>query len=98
MKINGKLETGTIDTLVKPKSGEKASSTSNVDSTSTSTEEGAVARLSGQVGQLNAPDAPFDAQRVAQIQQAIREGKFEINPEAIASKVIESARELLNQQ
>jgi negative regulator of flagellin synthesis FlgM len=96
MKINGKLETGSIDTLVKPKSGEKTSSTSSVDSTST--EEGAVAKLSGQVGKLNAPDAPFDAQKVAQIQQAIREGKFEINPEAIASKVIESARELLNQQ
>lgn len=36
-----------------------------------------------------------DAQRVSEIQQAIREGRFNINPEAIADKLVASVKELL---
>ena len=96
MKINGKLETGTLDKLIKPQGGSKTSATDSTEKSASG--EGAVAKLSGQLGALNSPEAPFDSAKVAQIQQAIREGKFEINAEAVASKVIESARELLNQK
>lgn len=40
----------------------------------------------------------FDAAKVESIKQAISEGRFTINPEAIADKLISSTRELLAQQ
>jgi negative regulator of flagellin synthesis FlgM len=39
----------------------------------------------------------FDAARVAAVKQAIREGKFQINTQLIADKLIETARDLLKQ-
>lgn len=47
-----------------------------------------------------APDAEqqradFDTRKVEQIAQAIRDGQFRINAEAIADKLIANARELL---
>jgi negative regulator of flagellin synthesis FlgM len=39
---------------------------------------------------------PFDAGRVAGIKQAISEGKFSINADAIADRLIVSARELVD--
>ncbi len=38
----------------------------------------------------------FDAARVSQIKQAISDGKFQINANAIADRLISSARELVN--
>lgn len=40
----------------------------------------------------------FDAAKVEAIKQALSEGRFTINPEAIADKLIVSTRELLAQQ
>jgi len=40
-------------------------------------------------------DADFDAAKVERIAQAIRDGKFEINAEAIADKLIAGTREML---
>ena len=37
----------------------------------------------------------FDAQKVQRISDAIRDGKFQVNPEAIADKLISNAQELL---
>ena len=42
-----------------------------------------------------AQEPAIDAQRVAEIRQAIKEGRFTINPEAIADKLVESVKELL---
>lgn len=42
--------------------------------------------------------AGFDAARVAAIKQAISEGKFQINPQMIAEKLLATARDLLQQQ
>ena len=55
-------------------------------------------RLSGLSSRLQSSDeAPsFDAARVAQIKQAIADGKFQINTSAIADRLISSARELVN--
>lgn len=39
--------------------------------------------------------AEFDAEKVARISKAIDHGKFKINPEAIADKLISNATELL---
>lgn len=39
---------------------------------------------------------PVNAARIQEIKLAISEGRFKINPEAIADRLIESARELIN--
>ena len=45
--------------------------------------------------QANVSDAPVDTQRVAEIKQAIAEGRFKINPERIADGLLSSVRDLL---
>lgn len=51
----------------------------------------AAAALAGEPG----VEASFDAAKVERIAQAIRDGKFEINADAIADKLIANAQELL---
>lgn len=40
-------------------------------------------------------DGTFDTEKVKRIAQAIKDGEFKINPEAIADKLISNAQELL---
>jgi len=44
---------------------------------------------------VNEANADFDAEKVARIAQAIRDGKFKVNAEAIADKLVANAQELL---
>ena len=39
---------------------------------------------------------PVNSARISEIKQAIADGKFKINPEAIANRLIETAQDLLN--
>lgn len=41
---------------------------------------------------------PVNTIRVQEIRDAIAQGKFKINPEAIAGRLIETARDLINSQ
>ncbi|MCA3239955.1 MAG: flagellar biosynthesis anti-sigma factor FlgM [Rubrivivax sp.] len=43
-------------------------------------------------------DPAFDGAKVERIAQAIRDGKFTVNPEAIADKLIVNAQELLGRK
>ena len=43
-------------------------------------------------------DAPVDASRVAEIRQAIADGRFTVNPERIADGLLQSVREMLGQR
>lgn len=53
--------------------------------------------LSQLAGSLQAGEKPpVNTARIQEIKQAISEGRFKINPEAIADRLIESARDLLN--
>jgi negative regulator of flagellin synthesis FlgM len=45
-----------------------------------------------------AADTPVDAARVAEIKQAISEGRFQINPERIADGLLDSVRQMLARQ
>lgn len=60
-------------------------------------EASATVALSSAATQLAAggSDGVFDAQKVQRISDAIRDGKFQVNPEAIADKLIANAHELL---
>ena len=84
-----------VDKLTKPQSGSKSASVSSAEKTSS---EGAVAKLSGPSSELSAVGAPFNAEKVADIKEAISKGEFKVNAEAVAAKVIESAQELLGQK
>lgn len=48
-----------------------------------------------QTERLGASSAPFDSQRVAEIRQAIAEGRFQIDAEKIADRLISEVRDLL---
>lgn len=53
--------------------------------------------LSTLAGSLQASDKPpVNMARIQEIKQAISEGRFKIDPEAIADRLIDSARELVN--
>ena len=60
-------------------------------------EPSARVQLSSQVtlSSSDAGRADFDADKVERIAQAIRDGKFQINAEAIADQLIANAQELL---
>lgn len=66
--------------------------------TSPTAEPSAQVALSPSVTQLatGGADAVFDAEKVQRISDAIRDGKFEVNPGAIADKLIANAQELLS--
>lgn len=57
-------------------------------------------RLSALAGQLQSGDThpPVDSARVAEIKQAIADGRFSINTDAIADRLIDTARDLINSQ
>ena len=44
---------------------------------------------------VSSAEAPFDSQRVAEIRQAIAEGRFQVNPGKIADKLLSEVRALL---
>jgi negative regulator of flagellin synthesis FlgM len=62
-----------------------------------SAEPSAKVALSPTVANLRAgaAEGSFDAAKVERISQAIRDGKFQVNAEAIADKLIANAAELL---
>lgn len=48
-------------------------------------------------GGASSAEAPFDSQRVAEIRQAIAEGRFQINADKIADRLIGDVRDFLAQ-
>lgn len=54
-----------------------------------------ISSLSARLQEAGAGAAPFDAQRVAEIRQAIGAGRFQINPERIADGLLDGVREML---
>jgi negative regulator of flagellin synthesis FlgM len=88
-----KIEQSTQATPVQPLSKETRSTP--VKKTERTSDE---IQLSNFASQLLASDdsQPFNAGQVAKIKQAISEGKFSINADAIADRLITSARELVD--
>ena len=55
-------------------------------------------QLSGQALDVNANTDSFDSAKVDEIRAAISEGRFQINPSAIADSLIQTARDLVQAQ
>ena len=93
MKI-GHLE----NTSATPAVGErKTGAAATPAATPSGVEPSAKVALSTTVSQLAAggTEGVFDAEKVQRISDAIRDGQFKVNPEAIADKLIANAQELL---
>lgn len=60
----------------------------------TAQEAVSLSQLSGSLQSSEKP--PVNMARIQEIKQAISEGRFKINPEAIADRLIVSARDLVN--
>ncbi|HEX4917749.1 MAG TPA: flagellar biosynthesis anti-sigma factor FlgM [Limnobacter sp.] len=95
MKINGKFETASVEKLTKPTSGGKPAASS---ATEASGSESAVAKFSGKAGEIAQMGAPMDAAKIENIRQAIANGEFKVNAEAVADGVIADAQALLGQK
>lgn len=88
MKIDNSYKPTTTGVPNKPAAAQTAVATPAQDAVS----------LSQVAGSLNAGanQPPVNMARIQEIKQAISEGRFTINPEAIADRLIESTRDLLN--
>lgn len=77
--------------------GAGATAASTAATAASTTPEATAVRLSGVAAQISAAaDAsPVNSAKVAEIRKAIAEGRFTINAEAIAGRLIDSARELV---
>lgn len=63
-------------------------------STGSAQEAVSLSQLAGSLQSSEKP--PVNTAKIQEIKQAISEGRFKINPEAIADRLIESARDLVN--
>jgi negative regulator of flagellin synthesis FlgM len=89
------MKIGSIDS--KPASTQPAERKSSATPAAQGAEPSAQVALSSAATQIatTASDPTFDAQKVDRIAQAIRDGQFKVNAEAIADKLIINAQELL---
>lgn len=90
MKI-GPIETKSANVPAAPE--RKATGATNA-----AAEASAQVQLSPAAAGLSGADPTFDSEKVERIAQAIRDGKFTINAEAIADKLIVNAEELLGRK
>ena len=97
MKINGSTDLAGTLAATGAKTTGKAGGTKEADQTADS----APVRLSDLSARLHAlesgssVEADFDANKVETIKQAIRDGKFTVNAEMIADRLIADARDLM---
>jgi negative regulator of flagellin synthesis FlgM len=54
-----------------------------------------ISSLSASLQEVGTGETPVNTQRVAEIKQAIAEGRFQINPERIADGLLASVRDML---
>lgn len=94
------MKIGSIDTkaLGSTQHGELRSSTEATSATTAAAEPSAKVKLTAAAGLASGPEGDFDAEKVERIATAIREGKFKVNAEAIADKLIAHAGDLVSRQ
>lgn len=98
MKIVHTTESAAIAAgQARPAAGEaRPAAASSTAAAASTPSESATVKLSSTAAGLMASTPEFDAEKVAAIRQAIADGTFKPNAEAIADKLIANAQELLN--
>lgn len=92
MKINSAISSlGGLPESSRP----KGTAATPPRSGSASTERVDISSLSARLQEVSSGEAPVNAERVAEIKQAIAEGRFQINPERIADGLLASVRDML---
>lgn len=92
-----------VDTSLKPLgTGNVSGTRQKVDAGKARGGDGAaevkLSSVSTQLSAAGSSGAPIDGARIAEIKQAISEGRFQINADAIADGLINTARDLLQSQ
>lgn len=102
MKINNAVTSpGNSQAASRAKSSAPAGQTSRASGQPESSETVALSSLSANLQQaaaVSGSDQVVDVARVAEIKQAIAEGRFQIQPERIADGLLASVREMLTKQ
>ncbi len=99
MKINGSTDPAAVLS-----NAGKTTGKSNSAKPAEGTDDSASVRLSDLSARLHAlessgsTDSDFDSAKVDTIKQAIRDGKFEVNSDTVADKLISSVHELFGQR
>lgn len=83
-----------IESSYKPATAPVAPRTAPQHATTSTQEEVSLSSLAGALQSSEKP--PINNAKIQEIKQAIAEGRFKVNPEAIADRLIETARDLLN--
>jgi len=87
-----------------PERSERSSSKSGAGSATSAGKSGTTRQLSDEFKMspssvdLASKEAPLDASKVSSISQAIRDGRFQVNSEQIAQKLIDGVREMVGQR
>jgi negative regulator of flagellin synthesis FlgM len=98
VKINSTI--GSVGTSEAPGKAKQVASGARKPATASS-EQVELSSMSARLQEASAAiaDTPvIDAARVAEIKQAISEGRFQINPERIADGLLDSVRQMLARQ
>ncbi len=90
MKIDNTYKSTTAQIAPRPQPKTPA------ESASTAVEAVSFSSLAGSLQANEKP--PMNMARIQEIKDAIAQGRFKINPEAIADRLIESAKDLVNSQ
>jgi negative regulator of flagellin synthesis FlgM len=94
MKIGSSIDVGSPATDIAARTASRAADAKPAHATQ-ATEQVALSAMGAQMG-ASSGSGDFDAAKVDAIKQAIREGRFSVNPEAIADRLIADARALMN--
>ncbi len=91
MKIDGKIDSTPLDKASSTSSKAKSGASKAPEADFSTSDKTSISTLSGQL-----KEAPIDSKKVDAIKQAIRDGKFNVDSQAVAEGLIKSTKQLLN--
>ncbi len=97
MKINGLNDAPQMDRPAAGKPGTNAPGAAAAPASANVSLSDLATRLQSLEAEMTASE-PFDAAKVEEIKQAMREGQFKVNAGVVADRLIESMKELLGRK
>lgn len=93
-----KITNTTPSIATAPETGWAKTANQAIKTTPSATDEVDISSLSARLQEASAAmtEPTIDTTRIAEIKQAITEGRFQVNPERIADGLLESVRQMLS--